>query len=175
MPFRRTEQDIIQPVITARGQYKQVMTKIPLTLRSFLHQLKTVLARLYHLVRDSLAAFLRNSFDMRHDAVDVLLRVRTVVMRLEQDDMRARLTRQIGAYLRLVGLFFKHRDRYQQSVERLDRHRARHEYVRTPLLAALVQMSLDNPTVVLALNQPYIVVIVPNHFSQCVVSIVWRY
>ena len=103
---------------------------------------------------------------MRDDAVDILFGVRTVIVSLEQNDMRAGFASQVGAYLRFVGLFFQHRYRHEQPPERFDVHRRSDEHIRTSFLATIVKMALDGAFVVGARDEPYIFVVIPNHISE---------
>ena len=142
------------------------MPEIPLTFCGFLDEFERIFAGDTDFVGDVFAGFLRDSFDMRDDTVDVLAGVGAVVVGLEKDDMCAGFAGEVGADLGFVGLFFEHGDGYEQAMQRLDSHRIGDEDIGPTLLAAVVEMALNNARVIRTFNQFNIVVVVPNHFLQ---------
>ena len=100
---------------------------------------------------------------MRDDALYVRAGMRTVVVGLEQDDMCSGLTGKIGSYLRLVGLFFQHGDGHEESAQRFDSHRIGDEDIRSAFLTTFVEVALDGASVIGALDEFDIVVIIPDH------------
>lgn len=141
------------------------MAEVSLSLRGFAYETERVLAGDADFIRYLFAYFLADGFDMRHDAVDILARMGTVVVGLEQDDMGTGLTGDIGTDLRFVGFFFEHGDWYQETAQRFDGHRGGDKDIGTPFIATFVQMLLNNAFIVRTLNQPYIVIIIPDHYQ----------
>ena len=147
MLFGWSEEDVVESVVAAGREDKQVVAEISLSFAGLLDERETVFASLCYLVRDRLPAIgyqlLADSLDMGDDAVDVLPCAGAVVVGLEQDDMCAGMPSEIGTYLRLVGFFFEHGNGYEQAVRRFDRHRGGDEDVGTSFVATLLQMLSD--------------------------------
>ena len=139
------------------------MPEIPLTFCGFLDEFERIFAGDTDFIGDVFAGFLRDSFDMCDDAVDVLAGMGAVVVGLEKDDMCAGFAGEVGADLGFVGLFFEHGDGYEQAMQRLDSHRIGDEDVGTSFVTAVVEMALNNARFILALNQFNIFVVVPDH------------
>ena len=141
------------------------MAEVSLSLRGFAYKTEGILAGDADFIRYLFAYFLADGFDMRHDAVDIPARMGTVIVGLEQDDMGTGLTGDIGTDLRFVGFFFEHGDWYQETAQRFDGHRGGDEDIGTPFITTFVQMLLNRAFVVRTLNQPYIVIIIPDHYQ----------
>ena len=146
------------------------MPEVALTFCCFADKTETVFAGNTYLVRDLLPRSFGYRLDMCDNPVDVLSCVRTVVIGLQKDDMGTGFAGEIRTNLCFVGLLFEHRNRHQQSVQRFDVHRRGDEHVRSALLAAFVEVVLNGAGFVLALNEPDIVVIVPDHLSVVVLA-----
>ncbi len=142
------------------------MPEITLTLCGFLDEFERIFAGDTDFIGDVFAGFLRDSFDMCDDTVDVLAGVGAVVVGLEKDDMCAGFAGEVGADLGFVGFFFEHGDGYEQAMQRLDSHRIGDEDIGPTLLAAVVEMALNNTLIISTFNQFNIVVVLPDHLYK---------
>ena len=75
MPLRRTEEDIVQSIVTAGGQNEQIVLKIALAFTGFSYEREAIFLCLYDFVGDRLTGSFGHTLEVGNDTIGVLLGV----------------------------------------------------------------------------------------------------